>query len=208
MDQPLLENGSKALERLGEPKLVCRTSKAALFWGFLAACVLGGCGTAPLVVVLRRLVSDWSSDVLGSLLFVGAGVFLLWGARALWRSTNRLRYTRAIVHADGVSYRKGDTCLTCRWDEIDEIRCRVTDYYERTAAVGLIPIPRGATTPKFVHRSLSLTVRRKDGLELVFTEELKNVAAFISAIEREAGRRHLRWAEEQRGSTAAVTKRG
>lgn len=208
MTQALPDDGSAVVDRLGEPKLVCRTSRKTLFWGFLVASVLGGLGITLCVIVLRRVVSDWSRDVFGSVLFVAVGVFLLWGARAMGRSTNRLRYTRAVVHAGGLSYHRDGACLSCRWEEIQEIRCRVTDHYERTAAVGLIPIPRGATTPKFVHRSFRLTVRRRDGRELVFTDELEHVTTLIRAIEQSAAPWNPRWIDEQSASEAAVQKRG
>jgi hypothetical protein len=208
MNQPVPDSGSGEVARLGEAKLVCRTSRKTLFWGFLVVSLLSGAGIALLVIVLTWLVSDWSKDVFGSLVFVAVGVFLLWGGGVLWRKTNCLRHTRAVVHAHGLSYRKDNTTLTCRWEDIQEIRCLERDHYEETAAVGLIPIPRGTTTPTFVHSSHHLTVRRKDGLELVFTDELEDVVGLASAIQQETTPWNPRWVHDQTVSKAAVTKRG
>jgi hypothetical protein len=46
------------------------------------------------------------------------------------------------VHSRGLSYRKEDnTCLTCRWDQIEAVRWRAWNHhYEGGAVIGGVPI--------------------------------------------------------------------
>jgi hypothetical protein len=179
------ENGSEDLAQLGEPKLVCRTSRKTLFWGFLIASLICGSGIAVLIVLLRILIADSPEDVFQNcVFFLPIGVLLLWGGTAVWRKTNRKWQVKVVVHAGGLSYGNDNTCLTCRWDEIEEVGWRVLDHYdEGVARVGGIPIY--ASSKHTTHR---VTVRRKDGVELVFTDELDDVVALAKAIQQGIGR--------------------
>jgi hypothetical protein len=189
MKQPVPESASEEVAQLGEPRLVCRTSSKTLFWGFLLASLLGGFGIAVVILVLRNLIADWSKDVLGTVALLAVTSLSLWGGRALWRKENRKRLVRVVVHAGGLSYRDGSTCLTCHWDQIEDVRWRVANHYEETslAVGGVLPIP-GATIERVSHTSHRLTVRRKDGVNLVFTDELQNIVELARAIQQQLSR--------------------
>jgi hypothetical protein len=189
MSPPGPEYDSEAVAQLGEPRLVCRTSRKTLFWGFLLASLLCGSGAAVLVAVLRSLMVDWSKDVFGSAVLLAVALLLLWGGRALWRKADRKRRVRVVVHTHGLSYRDGSTCLTCRWDQIEDVRWRIWNNYEDTciALGGVVPVP-GTTTRSLIHTSHQVTVLRKDGVQLVFTDELQNIAGLARAIRQEASR--------------------
>jgi hypothetical protein len=130
MNRQAAANGSEEVAQLGEPSLVCRTSRKTLVWSFVLASSPIGFGIAVLLFVVKALLADWSRDIFGSILLLAVGVVSLWGGRALWRKANRLRHVKVAVHAGGLSYRDGGTCLTCRWDQIEEVRWRVSDHYE------------------------------------------------------------------------------
>src|SRR5271166_4384375 len=93
------ENASEEVAQIGEPEVVFQASRKTLFWGFLLASLPCGLGIAVLIVVLTMLLADWSKDVFGSVVFLAVGGFSLWGGRALWRQTNRLRHLQVVVHA-------------------------------------------------------------------------------------------------------------
>jgi hypothetical protein len=180
MKQPTPDDGSEEVAELGEPNLICRISRKTLFWGFLLASLLCGVGVGVLIVVLRMLIADWSQDVFGSIIFLAVGLLLLWGGTVLWRKTNRKRHVRVVVHSRGLSYRNEDnTCLTCRWDEIEAFRWRAWVHREKGAAViGGAPVV--ATTTWTTHQVI---VQLKDGVQLVFTDELQHVVSLAKAIQ-------------------------
>src|SRR5262245_20068134 len=99
MNRQALETDSEALARLGEPSLVCRTSRKTLFWSFALASVPCGLGILVLVVVANMLLADGGKEILGCLVFLAVGVFSLWGGWVLCRKANRLRHVLVAVHA-------------------------------------------------------------------------------------------------------------
>jgi hypothetical protein len=107
----------------------------------------------------------------------------------LLRKANRLRHVRVVVHAGGLSYRGESTCLTCRWDQIEEVRFRVAHHREiiYLAVGGVIPIP-GTTRQHLSHTTHRVTVRRKDGTQMIFTDELQNIVELARAIQARASR--------------------
>ena len=139
--------------------------------------------------MLKMLLVDRSRDVFGAVVFLAIGVLSLWGGRVLWRKTDRLRHAQAVVHDGGISCHDGSTCLTCRWDQIEDVRWRVANHYEETsfAVGGVLPIP-GATIERVSHTNHRLTVRRKDGVNLVFTDELQNIVELARAIQQQLNR--------------------
>src|SRR4051812_6354309 len=134
MNQQPPQAGSEEVTLLGAPRLVCRTSRKTLFWGFLLASLTCVLGIVLLIFVLRRLTEDWSRDRFGSVVFLTVGVLLLWGGRAQWRKANRLRHVQVVVHAGGLSSRDGSTCLTCRWDQIGGLDPRFEHVFWDQAA--------------------------------------------------------------------------
>jgi hypothetical protein len=189
MNRQAPEIDLRDVDRLGEPRLVCHTSRKTLFWGFLVAVVPGVLGAAALCGALRLLLGGWSEDVLGLVLLLAVGVGSLWAARALWSKTSRLRHVQVAVHAGGLSYRDDSTCLAWRWDEILDIRWSVSLHRETTsfAVGGVLPVP-GTTVETTVHRSHQVIVRRMDGAQLVFTDELENITEMPRAIQEAASR--------------------
>jgi hypothetical protein len=182
------DNGSEEVVQLGDPRFACRISRKTLVWGFLVASLPCAFGAAMLVVVLRMLLTDWSGDISGSVILLAIGVLALWGGMVLWRKANRLRHVQVGVHAAGLCYHNGSTCLTCRWDQVESIRWKVQDHYEETSlAVGWVPIP-GTGIPEFSHTTHHITVRRQDGVQLVFTDELENITGLARAIQQETRR--------------------
>jgi hypothetical protein len=183
MNQWAPESGTEEEAQLGELMLVYPISKKPLFWGFLLATFLGGLGVAVLLIVLERLIADWTKDVFGSALFFAFGVFLLWGGRAIWRKTKLLCHVKVNVYTGGLSYHKNNTCVTCRWNQILDVRGGATHYYEQVSLNGLIPIE----SRRLSHTNHLLTVRRHDGVELVFTGELQNVTELFRIIQQRGG---------------------
>jgi hypothetical protein len=169
---------------LGEPVLVCRINRKVLFWGFLLASLSCGLGALLLFFMIRMLAGDWVRDLSGLVTLLVVGVLLLWGGRVLWRRTNRLRPVRAVVHAGGLSYCDHSGCLTCRWDEIEDVQWKILSQYEKTSIAigGLVPIP-GTTIQRLSHTSHQIVVRRKDGVLLVFTSELQDIVGLALAIQ-------------------------
>jgi hypothetical protein len=186
MSQQPPETDSDEVTQLGAPRLVCRISRRTLFWAFLLAALPGVVGVALLLFVTRLLLDDWSGDIFGSVLLLSLGVLSLWGCRALWRKANRLRHVQVVVHAGGLSYRDGSTCLTCRWDQVEEVRWRTANHYEEVSLTvgGVLPVP-GAAIRRLSHTSYHVTVRRKGGSQLVFTNELQNIDGLARAIQQE-----------------------
>jgi hypothetical protein len=188
MIQPVPESGLEEVAQLGEAKLVCRTSRKTLFWTFLLASLLCGFGIALLILVLRILTADWSKDVFGCIVFLAVASLSLWGAKALWRKANRLRQVQVVVHAGGLSYRDDSTCLTCRWDQIEAVRWRVSDHHEESL-IGIRGMPIPVLIPaKTTWTTHQVTVKRKDGVQLVFTDELQDVVRLAKAIQQETTR--------------------
>jgi hypothetical protein len=189
MNRQTLQPDAEAAAQLGEPLLVCRISRKTLVWGFLVASLPCGFGVAVLLLVLKMLLEDWSRDLFGAVVLLAIGVLSLWGGRVLWRKTDRLRHAQAVVHAGGISYHDGSTCLTCRWDQVEDVRWKVANHYEETslAVGGVFPIP-GTAIQRVSHTSHRLTVRRKDGDNLVFTDELQNIVELARAIQQQISR--------------------
>jgi len=176
MRQESLENGSEEVAQLGEPKLVCSASRKTLFWGYLLASLPCGVGIAILITVLMGLAADWSKDILGSLVLLAVPIPFLWGGWALWRRANGKRQMRVVVHTGGLSYHDGNSVRTCRWDQIAEVQWKVANYYDDT------------TTRKASHTSHEFVLHRRDGVQLVFTEELQNIVGLSKSILEETSR--------------------
>jgi hypothetical protein len=185
MRQPMTAADSGTVAQFGDVRLVCHVCRKTLFWGFLLASLLCCLGLAGLVVVLRSLLTDPTRDVAGSLALLAVAALLLWGGWRLGRKANRLRSKRVIVYAGGLSYHDGSTCLTCRWDQIADIRWSARPHYEHLADQWGNEIPG---TTRLSHISNRITVRRKDGVAMVFTDELENIVGLAGAIQRERSR--------------------
>jgi hypothetical protein len=177
---------SAELAELGERKLVCRTSRKTLFWGFLLAFLVCSIAIAVLFVPFTIFKSPSTEDMLlNSAFFLPIGTLLLWGGIVLLRKANAMRHIQVVVHVGGLASYQDKNCLTCRWDQLDEVTWQVRNHYdEGTATVGGVPIY--ANSKHSTHR---LTVRRKDGIELVFTDDLANLKALAKAIQMATGRR-------------------
>jgi general stress protein CsbA len=189
MCPPTPETSPKEVAQLGEPKLVGRTSRKTLFWGFLLASVFFAVAVAPVVVAVRILVADWSKNGFDSVVLFAISVFSLWAGRVLWRKTNRLRHRQVVVHAHGLSYRDGSTCLIFPWDQIEEVRWGVMGHHEESfiAVDGIIPVP-GTRVRTHWHTSHHIRVRRKDGVCLDLTDELQNIVELGRAIQQGTSR--------------------
>src|SRR5207249_1025722 len=119
------------------------------------------------------------------LVCLAAGLLFLWGGWVLWMKTNRLWRVQVVVHAGGLVYNNEETCLTCRWDQIEEFRWRVWNLFdESTIVVGVVPI----ATRSFDHSDHKVTVRRKDGVQLIFTDELQNIDRLARVIQQQISR--------------------
>jgi hypothetical protein len=175
--------GSEEVARLGATTLVCRISRKTLFWEFILASLPCAIGVALFGLLLKMLLDDWSRDPLGAAVLLAAGVLSLWGGRVLWRKTNRLRHVQATVHTGGVSWSDGNTCLTCSWDQVEDVRWQALNHYEKTSIAigGVVPISPGVRS--LTHTTHRVTVYRKDGVQLVFTNELQNIVDLARAIE-------------------------
>jgi hypothetical protein len=189
MTRQAQETDPEAVARLGEPSLVCRTSRTTLFWSFALASVPCALGALLVVVVAYTLLADGGKDIVGCLVLLAVGGLSLWGGWVLLRKAIRLWHVLVAVHAGGLSYRDDGTCWTCRWEEIEDVHWRVRDHHEETslAVGGIVPIP-GTTVRSHSHTSQRVTVRRKDGTQMVFTDELQNVGELARAIHQGAGR--------------------
>jgi hypothetical protein len=167
MNDPLPEDGLENMARLGEPTLVCRTSRRTLFWGFLLASLLSGFGLAFVALLLKNLLVDPSKDVLGCVVYLAIAALSLWGGIKLWRKANGKRQVRVAVHAGGLSYHDEETCLTCRWDQIAEVRWNAKKVYETTHLTvgGVLPVP-GTTSTRHIHTTHQITVQLKDSVQL------------------------------------------
>lgn len=190
MSQQALGNGSDELAQLGEAKLVCRTSRKTLFWLVALAVLSCAVGLGVLSVVVVMFLTAGFQDISGSVVLQALGAVSLWGAAALWGKVNRLRLVQVVVHVGGLSHRdENNRVLTCRWDQIADVRWRLAHFYQETSLTiqGVIPIP-GTKTQTFSHNIHRIRVLRKDGVELVFTDELQNIFELGQAIHQEASR--------------------
>jgi hypothetical protein len=184
-----LENGSVQGGDLGAARTAFRASRKTLFWSHLLALSVCAAGTAVLVGLLRLLLTDWSQDVLGSIVLLAVGLLLLWAGRSLWRHASRVRRLHIVVHDDGIAFHNGITPLVCRWDEIVAAHGRSAVHYDAAMlSAGGIPVP-GTTHHYFSHVSHQYTLWRKDGEPLVFTEEIRNVVELARIVEHELARR-------------------
>jgi hypothetical protein len=185
MNQQILETDSEEVARLGEPRLICRTSRKTLFWGFVLASLACAFGVAVLILLFSTLLADWSKYIFGSVLFLVVGVLALWGGIVLWRKTNRLRRVEAVVHVGGLSYQNDCGCLTCRWDQIEYVWWKVGNHYVESRVVvgGFVPIA-GSGTRHHTHTTHEVTVRRKDGVQMIFTDQLQDIVELARAIQQ------------------------
>jgi len=89
------------------------------------------------------------------------------------------------VHPHGLSYRKeDDTWLVRRWEQIEAVRYRALDHHEQGGAdIGGVPILATATWTTH-----EVIVQCRDGVRLVFSEELQNVERLAKVILEEASR--------------------
>jgi hypothetical protein len=169
--------------RFGEPKLVYRTGRKTIVGGFLMAALPCAFGAAVLMFLVSLRGADWTKDILGTvvLLVVAAAAFFCgW---ILVRKTNRLRRVLVVVHDGGLVYRDGVDYMICSWDQIEDVQWRVDDHYQESSLYlsGVAKIP-GTTTREFSHTTHKFTVRRNDGVQLVFTDELENVVELARVI--------------------------
>jgi hypothetical protein len=190
MDQEAPESKADEVAQLGEPLMTFHVSRKTLFWSFLIVLAPAAAGIALLAGVVEMLITDWSRDRLGCAVYLVVGVLLLWAGKALWSQANRLRRLKVVVHAGGLSYRKDGACLACRWDQIAAVQGQETPHYEESslAVGGIVSIP-GTTVRTLSHVSHRYTVSRQDGVQLVFTSELQNVAQLVQMIEQQLSRR-------------------
>jgi rhomboid protease GluP len=196
------ENQSNEPAQLGEPKMVFRASRRSLFWSVTLALLPATLGITVLALAVRTLAVQGLQDGSDAIVFLVVGVLSLWGARVLWKQANRLRRLQVVVHTDGLVYRDGRTTFSCRWSQIAQARGRVAHHYDKTslAVGGVVPIP-GATVSKFSHVSHRYTLRREDGAEIVFTDEIQDVEELGRVIQQELDREAFRWALAQQADT-------
>jgi hypothetical protein len=179
--------GPEDAPRLGEPRREFRAATASLVWGYILALPLFGIGAALLIAGLGHSLPD--GDWLGAAVFAAAAALCIWATVALLRKADRLRRLRVVVHDNGLAYHDGGRALTCRWDEIEDFRGTARHHFEeKSFAVGGIPVP-GTKTQQYSHTSHHLVVRRKDGAELGFTNEIESVVALAEMIHEGLARR-------------------
>lgn len=142
-----------------------------------------GFGAADLAFVLHLRAGDWAKDVPGTVLLLAVAAAACYGGWVLWRRTNRLRRVRVVASDGGLTYQDWTGCVSCRWDQIDDVRWSASDHYDVSslALYGVAKVP-GTTTREFSHTTHQITVLRSDGVKLVFTEELENVVGLGSVI--------------------------
>jgi hypothetical protein len=94
------------------------------------------------------------------------------------------------VHAAALASDTGRTLLVCRWDEVAAPYGRTTAHYEAVSLSlrGVVPIP-GTAVNYLSHVSHHYTLWRKDGVVLVFTEEIRKVGELAKIIQDELARR-------------------
>jgi hypothetical protein len=188
MNQGSPESNLELLTQLGDPLFVCRTSRKTLVGGFLMALVPFAIGGALLFALVNMLIADGLKDLFGLLVCLALGLLFLWAGSVLWMKTNRLRNIRVVVHAGGLVLHNQWACVTCRWDQMAEFRWRVLKYFdESTIVVGVVPIP----TRSLDHSDHKVTVRRKDGVQLIFTDELQNFDRLARVIQEQTSRIQL-----------------
>jgi len=182
-DDPVAVPATDAGGRLGEPRLVCHTSRRTLVFGFLTAALPCGLGAAVLVFVVDLRRADWTKDVPGTIVLSTSAGAALYGGWLLAQRTNRLRRVRVAVHDAGLTYRDWAGCVTRRWDQVEGVRWRAADHYEESSLYlyGVARVP-GTTTREFSHTTRTVTVRWTDGTQLVFTDELENVTELARVI--------------------------
>jgi hypothetical protein len=150
-------------------------------------------GVAVLVFLVNLRGADWTRDILGTVVLLAVAGAAFYGGWILVRKTNRLRRVRVVVHDGGLAYRDGAEYMTCRWDQIKDVQWRVEDHYQESSLYlsGVAKIP-GTATREFSHTTHKVTVHRNDDVQLVFTDELENVAelarVIVECVERSRGR--------------------
>jgi hypothetical protein len=183
MNQQSPECNLEVLTQLGEPLFVCRTSRKTLFGGFLVALVPFALGGALLFAMVNMLIADGLKDLFGCLLCLAAGLLFLWGGSVLWMKTQRLRNVRVVVHAGGLVLHNQWACVTCRWDQIEDFRWSVLNHFEEpTIVVGWVLVASGPR--RLDHSDHTVTICRKDGVKLIFTDELRTIVRLARVIQR------------------------
>ena len=169
--------------RLGEPRLVCRTSRKTLVGGYLMAALPCAFGAAILVFVVNLRGADWAKDIPGTIVMLTVAGVAFNGSWLLLRKSNRLRRVRVVAHDGGLTHQDWAGCVTCHWEQVEDVRWMAADHYEESSLYlyGIAEIP-GTTTREFSHTTHTVTVRRNDGVQLVFTDELENVAGLARVI--------------------------
>jgi hypothetical protein len=162
--------------RLGAATLVCRVGRKSLVWGFIVAALLFAVGAAVLAGVLLLFLQTRSADFL---LLLGGWVLLAWAGWAVWNKTCLLRHVRVGVHAGGISYCDGKGWVTCRWEQVADVRWKTWLLREESSGVAA-GIPYYVTSQHVTDR---IEVRRNDGVEIVFTHQLEDVASLGKALQ-------------------------
>jgi hypothetical protein len=166
---------------LGEVKLVCRIRWSTLVWSSLLAAGLCGCGIAGLILLLRSWVVGGSGDVLSAAFYLALIALLLWAGWRVGRHVAALRHKQVVVRGGGLAYHDGAGWLTCRWDEVGGARWSRLAQYEQMQVAWGVPIPG---TESHSHTSNRIVVLRKDGVKMVFTDEMQDVVGLALAIEQ------------------------
>src|SRR5262245_54259088 len=112
---------AKEAAPLGQPKLVCRTCRPTLVWGFLVAGVPFGLGGAVLAFLINVRHRDWTRDVAGTVILLALAAAAFYAGWVLWRSTNRLRHVRVAAHDGGLTYQDWARSVTCTWDQVEDV---------------------------------------------------------------------------------------
>jgi hypothetical protein len=177
-------NVAQELSQFGEPRLVCRTSRRTLVGGFVMAAVLCISGAAVLIFVFKVRAANWTKDIPGTVIMLTVAAGLLFAGWVVGKKINQRRQILVAVYDGGFSYENGVDCVTRRWDQIENIRWKVADFYEDLAlAVGPfnVRVPSKAMR-EYSHTSYGLTVKCRDGVRLVFNDELENVTELARII--------------------------
>jgi hypothetical protein len=190
MSRKQLDKSSEQIANLGPAKTTFRASWKTLFWSYFLAVTVCVAAAAALVGLLWMLLTNWSGDVAGAILILAIVGLLLWAGRSLWRQASRIRRFHVTVHADGLIFDTGTTILVCRWDEVVAAYGRKTVHHDAVSLSvgGIIPIP-GTTVNYPGHVSHHYTLWRRDGVPLVFTEEIRKVDELAGIVQDELARR-------------------
>jgi hypothetical protein len=160
---------------MGKPVLVCRTCRRTLVGGFLLAAVSCGLGAAVLIFVVYLHAANGNTEVFGTIILLAVAAVPFYGGWVLCRKTSRLRRVQVVAYEGGLTYQGTASCESCRWDQVEDVRYKVSDHYSKSASLYGVVNASGSTTRDFTHTTHEVTVRRSDGLQYVFSDELDNV---------------------------------